>query len=171
MKCLEYDTSKSLLAEWGIQVAQARQLEFQHKKEEIQLVLPKEPLPMLYFAEDIAEWLPKDSHRFIWPAHWETYPRSPTRLIEKIRSSYGDTRPLIESPGMLFDKENETENEVFSGIFFLMMAFDWSGYLITKNHSDYVYIFDTLAKFSCSTSEKAAEILKIADKFKLEIMK
>ena len=162
--------AETLLGNWGIEIGKARQLQFQHNEKLIQLVLPREPIPILYFSERITEWLPKGTQRFIWFADWDTDPHSQMYLIEKIRSFYGDTRPLIESPGILFDETSKDENEAFTSIAFLIMAFGWSGYLIAKDHSEYAYIFEGLAKFSCSTKEGANELLTLAKQYKLKIM-
>jgi hypothetical protein len=170
MKSLGNEASKVWLAESGIQVIDRRQLKFPHEQNKILLTRPEKSLPLNYFAETLADWLPKAPSRLIWLSDWETYPLSQTRIVERIRSSYGETKPIIESPGLLFEENTESENAVFAGVFFLSMAFAWSGYIVVKNYPDYIYTFDTFVLFSCSTSGRAKEILGIADKFDLQVV-
>lgn len=171
MKCLGHDASSRWLSGMGIDIVEHRQLRFPDEHETIVLERPAGSLPLNYFAEALVDWLPQESDRFIWLSDWETYPRSQSCIFERIRGSYGETKPIIESPGHVFAENNETERGLYAGLLFLVMAFDWSGYFLVKGHIDRMHMFDTLIGLTCSLPDKATEVREIADKFKLRVVR
>lgn len=169
MRCLEYAPSVRLLDEWGFKIGDARQLSVEKNKRVILTEVPQDAFLMFNFANDIIKWLPSHDERAIWPVYWNTDPIAQASIIEQIRNSYGEERNIIATPGMFFKEPKEKENAIITGMLFLMMTFDWSAYLITKE-GDYIHIFDTLIKFSFSKDEKANELNSIFRSYDLKIM-
>ena len=171
MKCLTYDESQKWLASMGVRIDENRNLWFSKEQEKIMSTMPKRALTLNFFSARLTDWLPVDFSRMLWLSSWETYPPDQFILFGKTRLGCGESRTPIEAPGHLFESSTEEEKAIMTGLIFLIMAFNWEGYIVAKNHNDYIYLGDEHIVFSSADGNKMAEASKLITDHKLEIIK
>jgi len=56
------------------------------------------------------------------------------------------------------------------GLIFLILTFEWHGYLISEGHSDHIYLGDAFIVFKSESDEKLNEARALLAQFKLKII-
>jgi hypothetical protein len=184
MKCLTYVESEEWLAASAVKITEHRQLAFPTEKRKARrtliVSLPKEPLRIGLFSDQLMDWLPNGCGRMLWLSTWRTYPPNQPILFKTVRRGCGESRHIIDAPGHLFELsayngyENRTprdvqENAILAGFVLLMICFDWEGYIVTQNHDDYILLGDAYIEFFSTSGEKVKEASSLAEKFHLEL--
>jgi len=169
MKCLTYSESENWLGSKGIQIDGYRNLVFSKKHKQVILTLPKNALALSYFSAQLINWIPSHPNRMLWLSNWETDPPDQIVLFETIRLGCGESRPTIEVPGHLFDDATAQQNAILTGLSFIVLAFNWQGYLV--GHSDYIYLGDEFVRFGVASEERLASVFSLAEEFKLKVVK
>src|SRR5438552_4122838 len=156
MKCISEPEYQRWLTVAGIAMTPDRDL---HPADQgdgrfsIQLSFPKDASMLFEFARCVINWLPSGGQRILWLKYWHTYPPDPVIAFENVRRGFGEKRPIIEAPAHVFEfppsKNYESreypdiaEEAVMSSLALLIMCFDWSAYIVTKNSSSCIYIDD-----------------------------
>ena len=171
MKCLTYAEAKDWLASIDVNIDGNRNLLLPIRPENIMTTIPKRSNALNSFAARLTDWLPCDFERMIWLSSWETHPPEPFILFGKIRLGCGESRTPIEAPAHLFESSGVEENAILTGLMFFILAFNWEGYVVAKNHKDYIYLGDEHLVFSSPDGKKMENVSKLISDFKLEIIK
>lgn len=169
MKCLSSEESRDWLASTNVQIDGNNNLLLPKRPGEIMATMPKRVDNLIYFSARLTDWFPNSFSRIIWLSDWQTFP---FQLIpfEKIRLGCGETRPLVDAPGHLFEGPAEEESAIMAGLIFLVMAYNWSAYVVVKNCMDYVYLGDEYIIFSSADKKKMEEASKLINDYKLEVI-
>jgi hypothetical protein len=182
MKCLTYAESEAWFASFGVKIIESRHLSFplRARKErrilitDFQIDAPR----LIYFSDELVDWLPGGCKRMLWLSNWETYPVNQTIFFEKVRRGSNEERHIIEAPGHLFessthdrrDYESRTANEheenaIMAGLVLLVVCFNWDGYLVVQDQDDYVMIRDNGIMFCSPNDSKIEEACALANQF------
>lgn len=73
----------------------------------------------------------------VWFTDWGVWPSGERmHIFDRLRMSYGETRPLIHSPGHVFE-----QNEFEDAVSFLTLAvlFLWDCYVVTPKRSKFLF--------------------------------
>jgi hypothetical protein len=76
-------------------------------------------------------------HLLVWFDGWDVWPSGQRmHIFDRLRLSYGETRPLVQSPGHVFDKD-----EFDDAISFVTLAvlFLWDCYVVTPDSSSLLF--------------------------------
>lgn len=120
-------------------------------------------------AEAIVSWLPHDSQRFLWLSYWETYPPGQVAFVETLRRGCGQSLPLFEAPGHLFEPvlysdydarspAGICEESALAGLVLLVLSLEWDATLLSKATTDSVFISDGYALFSSDLAERVSSV-------------
>jgi hypothetical protein len=164
MKCLTYRESENWFASLDVRIDENRFLSLQRRSTDLKTTIPQKSLSLIYFADRIANWFSADTEVMIWPSHWEIYPPGPLDLFERVRRSEGETRSLVDAPGHIINKLLKQETDVAVELIFLIMAFNWTGYIAGKDSHDYCCLGDEFILISSKTEDRlwaAAELVKV----------
>ncbi|MDB6016088.1 MAG: hypothetical protein JWR19_577 [Pedosphaera sp.] len=170
MKCFTYDESERWLASMGVRIDGNRNLLFPNEQEKIMTNMPKGASALKRLSADLAHWFACDSSCMVWFSNWDTEPRHPLVLFEKMRMGCGEPRHIIDAPGHLFEELTEEENALLTGVIFLIMVFNWEGYIVCQNRHEFIYLGDEHIVISSADSEKMREILGTVTSFKLKVI-
>ncbi len=173
MKCFSRQQCEDLFHRSGVTIADDGDLNFAKVGYRVAVDLPSAPLQIARFAARLAQWLPDGHYRALWPSVWSAYPAQAVVLFEKIRNGCGETRPLGQAPCHLFEKfvgdsddfYKEEESAILSGLVFLMLTFDWSGYVLSVDHQAHVLLRDNGIVFCTSDNGKLVEASAMAREF------
>lgn len=58
-----------------------------------------------------------------------------------------------------------------AGLIFLIMAFNWSAYVVGEKDKEFIYLGDLYVIFSSADDEKMEQASKLISDYKLEIIK
>src|SRR5260370_27035278 len=157
MKCLTYAESEAWFASFGVKIIENRHLSFpvRARKErrmlitDFQIDAPR----LIYFLDQLVDWLPNGRERMLWLTSWETYPVNQTIFFERVRRGCNENRHIIETPGHLFessthdreDYDNRTayeheENAIMAGLLLLVVCFNLVAGLVAQGRERYVMI-------------------------------
>ena len=64
----------------------------------------------------------------------------------------------------------EQENAVLAGLMFLIMTFNWEGYLVPQNRDEFVYLGDEHIVFSSADAGKMKDVEGFVSTFHLEVI-
>jgi hypothetical protein len=172
MKCINILEAQALIEITGLEIHERRQLKPRERNRKCLTVsLPEKATILNTFASHLAAylfgWNPQAPDGILWLSNWDTYPPYHMEFLDKVRSAYGETRPIIEAPVHVFDLLDSKEYSVMTQIIFLVMAYNWEGYLLTTTINDYIYMTDELVILSCTTDERFKEAMTLAETFKL----
>lgn len=131
---------------------------------------PKASTALISFAGRILQWMPTDYERLLLISDWETYPAAGFALLHRIRWGSGDPRTLIDAPAHVFDAfhgDNDAfyrdeETGLLIGLIFLVLSFDFGGFLCARETRDSVYLGDEFAIFSSVHEARLKEVGEIA---------
>jgi hypothetical protein len=182
MKCLTYDESEAWFASFGVRITEHRSLSFppQSARERRILIsdIKCDAPRLIFFSDQLVEWLPIGRDRMLWLNNWETYPPSQTIFFEKVRRGCNENRHIIEAPGHLFeqsthgkaDYERRTVHEheetaTMAGLLLLLVCFNWDGYLLGERGEHYIMIRDNGIVICSSRDSKIKEACTLAKKF------
>jgi hypothetical protein len=169
MKCLTCSESQNWFDSKSIQIDGYRNLVFSKKHKQVTLTLPKNALALNYFSAQLTNWIPSHPNRMLWLSNWETDPSDQIVLFETIRFGCGESRPTIEVPGHLFEDDTAQQTAVLTGLSFIILAFNWQGYLVGCN--DYIYLGDEFVRFGIASEERLASVFSLAENFELKVIK
>ncbi len=170
MKCLTYEESKIWLASLNIQINGLRYLVLPigHDTKNVMATLPKGN-NIGFFAARLADWLSPDSNRMVWITTSNSFDFQMT-LFDKIRLGCGESRTLADAPGHLFEGMSEEETALVSGLMFFMIAFDWWGFFVAENCTDYIYLGDEYMIFYSDNDEKIKGATDLINECKLQVI-
>lgn len=182
MKCLTYAESDAWFGSFSVKIIENRSLSFpvRARKErrmlitDFQIDAPR----LIYFLDQLVDWLPNGRERMLWLRSWETYPVNQTIFFERVRRGCNENRHIIEAPGHLFessthdrkDYDNRTaheheENAIIAGLLMLVVCFNWDAYLVAQGREDYVRIQDNGIMLCSPNDSKIEEASAMARKF------
>jgi hypothetical protein len=175
MKCFSRQQCETLLRISDVAIAANDDLILAKLRHRITVDVPSRPLNLARFAARLVEWLPDGLQRVLWLSVWQSYPAQAAVLFEKIRNGCGETRPLGEAPCHVFEKfvgdsdifYNEAESAILGGLVFLMLTFDWSGYVLSIDNEAHVFLTDGSVVFCTSDKAKLAEVSAVVGEFDL----
>ena|ERR1039458_6274915 len=172
MKCLTYDETQAWLNSFDVKIGEHRHLSFAQPQDKLMITLPREPVRLHDFASRVNEWLPQNVSQLIWISNWETSPPDQFLLFEKLRAGCGEVRQLIESPGHLFEPAapSTSEKAIANGIIFLILAFNWEGYLVAESCNDHIYLGDECLSFFSADDKKLKAATDMVQSFDLKII-
>jgi hypothetical protein len=170
MICLSYADCKEWLARVGVGVDENRNLLFPRLQASIMTTMPKSALAMSHFSCSLCEWLGASRERLLWLSNWNTDLGHQLQLFEAVRYAAGEARPVIDAPGHLFRCDAGRENAAVASLMFLIMAFNWEGYLVSENGSDFVFLGDEHIVFGSGDVARMNQIAQLIGPFKLEII-
>ena len=182
MKCLTYAESDAWFASFGVKIVENRSLSFpvRARKERRMFITDFQinATRLIYFSDQLVDWLPNGRERMLWLRSWETYPVNQTIFFERVRRGSNENRHIIEAPGHLFessthdreDYDNRTayeheENAIIAGLLILVVCFNWDAYLVAQGREDYVRIQDNGIMLCSPNDSKIEEASAIARKF------
>jgi hypothetical protein len=112
---------------------------------------------LMSFAASLNRWLPTKRQRLLWFSHWGApWPdQDPYAVIAATRIGLGESRPLPEAPGHLFeahDYDNQDQAEMpeaqwrdvslLASFMALVMISDWDAWLIAQGCTDLVEFWE-----------------------------
>ena len=169
MKCITKAEMKTLLREQGVQYSGGENIEFPtNGYGKLMVSVPEKTKDLRHFTRAIIDWLPAGKECCLYEAYWETEPARDYRFFDKIRSGYGDKRPLIEAPAQLFDIKNDDDHAAMTNMVFLSITFDWNAFCFTQGSNDHVYMSDGFVAFLSNDIKKLDAAEKVARNFKLK---
>jgi hypothetical protein len=83
-------------------------------------------------SRDLIRWLGFFEDALLWVKDWPLYKPDEMALVQALRRSHRENRPLIEAIGHWFPSG---EREELTGWIFLMMSFCWDSYLFVNPFS------------------------------------
>jgi hypothetical protein len=182
MKFFSPDETKEWLMSFQVVVNKNRTLSFPKTEtataRTVFMNFPDKPLKLTYFLERVVDWLPRGRERFIMISDWHTYPPHPLAFFEAVRSGCGESRHIIDAPGLLIEADDgprcqefseSPSTPIFIGFALLVVNFDWQAYLIAKNDTSHIRLGDEYISFSTTDKGKLDEVLALADGFGLKI--
>ncbi|HEX3624144.1 MAG TPA: hypothetical protein VH280_01835 [Verrucomicrobiae bacterium] len=169
MKCLTTQESENWLSSINVHIDGTNNLLLSKRPGELMSTMPKRADNLIYFSARLTDLLPGDSSRIIWLSDWNNFPFQ-VIPFEKIRAGCGESRPIFDAQGHLFESATEEENGILAGLIFLIMAFNWSAYVVVRESADYVYLGDEYIIFSSSNGKQTEEASKLMKDFKLELI-
>ena len=93
---------------------------------------PREPYRIFNLAQVIESITYCQDERLLWVTNSVIWPSSVnSHLYNKLKESYGDPRPIADSPGHLFGKVESNDVITFLQ---LLMLFGWDAYLFSKRN-------------------------------------
>jgi hypothetical protein len=170
MKCLTFEESQNWFSSSGVRIDENRNLRFRREHERIMTTMPKGASALSHLSTRLADWIAGDAGRILWLSNWETYPAERLIQFETMRLGCGEPRHIIDSPGHLFEQSTEQENAVLAGLIFLIMTFNWEGYIVPQNQDEFVYLGDEYIVFSSGTTAKFKEVTDIVSTFHLKLI-
>lgn len=110
---------------------------------------------LAYFAQELGRWLPTRRRRLLWISAWNHFWPSAHALFEAARRGMGETRPLLDAPGHLFDAhdyDNQDRTEIppgqhrdvslLVGLMSLVMINNWDAWLLAEGSTDRVEFWE-----------------------------
>jgi hypothetical protein len=92
----------------------------------IQFAPPKSSPRLIAFSRQLFDWIGNLEAGLLQINDWPFYQPDEMVVINAIRRSHGELRPLIEAPGHLFEPKEKDE---LIALFYLTIMFGWSAYL------------------------------------------
>src|SRR5579871_377359 len=138
MKCLTRDESQKWLDLEGFEFVECRYPRSTFSRLRLMATVPNGSLKLYYFCLHVVDCLPETSNLLLLISQWETYPAEQLMFFEMLRHQNGNSKTLIDAPGHLFTGKVDSEKALLVGLIFLMIAFNWEGYLIASRQT-YVY--------------------------------
>ena len=166
MKCLTFSDSKVWLELIGVRIDENRCPLFDRKVDATMATLPTDVSALYYLCIGIVDRFPKGPNSLLWLSSWETYPPEQIALFETIRRGNGETRSLIDAPGHLFGGDSLQERTMMIGLIFLILAFNWEGYLISSIET-YSHFGDQYIVFADSNVANSQVYKRLLDQFGL----
>ncbi len=179
MKCMAYGDCKEWLDMAGIEVSKNRSLLYENPQDKpVSIIiadLPKVALQLGSFSSSLVRWLPNNFTRMLWLDDWNTYPAYKMATFKKIRQAYHEARDIIDAPGHLFEPfdgdddafyEHE-ESGVLCGLVFMVLSFDWRGYIISKDCADHIILADETVVFYSDNDIRFNQAISLAERFGL----
>jgi len=154
MTCVTFDDAVSVLAQQSVRLDGARNLLFPENFKTLMTNMPRDPWKAAKLVEDLVEWLPPGCCNLLWLSHWQTEPPHQQLLIEQMRAASGDRRHLIDAPALLFGGEVPQDMDMLKGICFLLMQFNWEGYVVSQEHGDFAFLGDEHIVFGSSVGAR-----------------
>jgi hypothetical protein len=100
--------------------------------------IPVDPQKRVHLVNQAMEAFRHESLFLVWFDDWSVWPSGQRmHVFDRFRMSYGETRPLIDSPGHLFDG-----TEIEDGTSFVTIAslFLWDCYVVNPGQSKLLYL-------------------------------
>jgi hypothetical protein len=86
--------------------------------------------------QGLVEALTRVSPSLLWITDWPLYKAHEMALILRIRAGYGESRPLLDAPGHLFDQD---DRDILEGMLTLIAAFGWDAYFVPGEGKSIVF--------------------------------
>jgi hypothetical protein len=170
MKCLTFlESNQWCNAASGISVSNDRHIWPPRNHQRLMLSLPVGSLKLSRFAARLSTWL-VGAERMLWLSHWNVSLLNEVVLFDRIRASYGEVRPIIESPGHLFETRNATDGEVLIGLIFLTLAFNWEGYIVASGSDDHLTLGDECLVLSSCETKRLSYGRELAAEFDVQVV-
>ena len=136
------------------------------------LAKPRRPLKVITDSCDskTSRMDTKCSEYFVWFSDWQVAPATQVLLVNQLRTPCEGNHSLIERPGVLLDGASLHDMTSASAMIFLLMAFKWNGYLLSKCAKQSLYFFEGLIKASCDDDGPKQQFLKISQRFGLQVI-
>ncbi len=182
MKCLTYAEAEAWFASFGVRISEHYSLSLPPRvSTERRIFIPNlqiDSTRLAFFSVQVVDWLANGCQRMLWLSNWETYTSNQAIFFERVRLGCNENRHLIEAPGHLFESSSydrgdydsrtaidHQENAILSGLFLLMVSFNWDGYLVAQNQCDYVMLRDRGVMFFSPHDSKIDEAIALSKRF------
>jgi hypothetical protein len=135
-------------------------------KHYVQFYSPKNFRGIESFTHHLSDLFLAGSEALLVFEDWPFYQPYEMRLVDHVRSAFGEKRNLIDAPGHLFTAE---EGDDLIGLFSLGVAFEWTSYLyFAKNKATVLNWEGVIFDFWTEDERSLDDLLKLMGDFKLE---
>lgn len=96
---------------------------------ELKFEIPRDAQKRVHLVGQAMNAFCDEDQFLIWFDDWSVWPTGQRmHIFDRIRMSYGETRPLIDSPAHLFDR---TEIQDATSLMTIAVLFLWDSYVVT----------------------------------------
>jgi hypothetical protein len=170
MKGLTYGHAEEWLNDFDVQIGDHRHLHFSGQDTRLMVNLPKQPLRLSGLATSLVQWTSQGSTLMLWLSNWESDPPEPFHLFQAFRAGAGLSDSLIDVPAMSFESSTPSDLMMASNLIFLILAFNWEGYLLAEGDHDHIYLGDECFSFFSSKAQRLKNANQIVNSFDLKVL-
>lgn len=105
--------------------------------------VPKDSWSQLLIANQLAKWF-GSAEILLWITVWTTFDEGELELFEGFREAFGESRRLIDAPGLLLDRGQKADAWASLQILNFMMIFTWEGFVLREDKQCCIWMADEI---------------------------
>lgn len=129
----------------------------------VELLNPSVASTQIFLAVELVAWM-EEEDLLLWIQDWVHYIPAQMSLVLMLRKAAGESRFLIDAPGIHFSGKEE----ITAGVSFLIFAFGWQGWILGRSMRSALVIGDGITTIFVNTKEMQEKLLNILSRFNLD---